>query len=61
MNPRNQASVFGAEESFFEPPEDLNSKNQNSTKNITLGQAIEDFKLRGRKSGEDLRAVQLRF
>ncbi|MFP4647539.1 MAG: hypothetical protein ACLFN4_07955 [Candidatus Acetothermia bacterium] len=58
MNPRNQASVFGAEESFFEPPEDLNSKNQNSTKNITLGQAIEDFKLRGKVEGRAKKTLE---
>ncbi|MBS3788287.1 hypothetical protein KGY79_08865 [Candidatus Bipolaricaulota bacterium] len=51
MNSRNQARVFQAEESYFEPPKNLNSKNQNSDKNLTLGQAIEDFKLRGKVEG----------
>jgi len=51
MKLRNQALVFEREECLFDPPKNLTSKNQNSDKNFSLEQAIEDFKLRGKVEG----------
>ncbi|MEF8799239.1 MAG: tyrosine-type recombinase/integrase, partial [Candidatus Bipolaricaulota bacterium] len=53
MNSCNQAPLFAAESSYFQPPKRENSQEKNSTvkENPTLGQAIEDFKLRGKVEG----------
>ena len=51
MNSCNQASIFEEEESYFNPPKNLNSKNHNSSENISLIQAVEDFKLKGKAEG----------
>ncbi|MBS3736529.1 hypothetical protein KGY72_05110, partial [Candidatus Bipolaricaulota bacterium] len=60
MNSCNQASIFAAENSYFEPPKSENSQKQNSTetKNSTLIKAIEDFKLRGKSEGRAKKTME---
>ena len=53
MNRGNQAPLFAAENSYFEPPKSESYSNRNSPdrKNLTLDQSIEDYKLRGKVEG----------
>jgi len=50
---RNQAHLFAAENSYFQPPKSENSPRQksNTRKSYSLAQAIEDYKLRGKVEG----------
>jgi len=58
MKQRNQAPIFSGESSYFEPPKEVSSANQNSDKSITLGQAEEDFELRGKVEGRADKTLQ---
>jgi len=53
MKRRNQAAIFAAENSYFQPPKSENSPKQKSNKeeSYPLAQAIEDYKLRGKVEG----------
>lgn len=52
MNQCNQASIFAGEDHYFQPPKTARKRQNSSTeKNPSLGEAIEEYKLRGKVEG----------
>lgn len=60
MNSSNQARLFEAEDSYFEPPKSSCPQNNSSpkTEKHTLKQSIEDFKLRGKTEGRAKKTME---
>ncbi|MCF7875969.1 tyrosine-type recombinase/integrase [Candidatus Bipolaricaulota bacterium] len=60
MKSRNQAHIFAAEESYFQSLKTESSRNQSSTdgEELTLSQAIDDFKIRGKVEGRADKTLQ---
>lgn len=60
MNSSNQARLFEAKDSYFEPPKSSCPQTNSSPSNgkHTLEQSIEDFKLRGKSEGRAKKTME---